>query len=159
MHACDALSASTLHHLHIRLLCGIQTVMYVIIVSNVIYSHSAYLRVQQNPFTQLGAACSCQAGLYALHPVAAAVLNGCSCRHCEVVAQDILTARAHADAQSFSSVQIQRLAKHDLVAFVKCFWAIKWKQIGVVNRIEASDFQVMFPRLELHWMLAYECVQ
>lgn len=59
-------------------------------------------------------------------------------------AQDILIALAHADAQSSGSVQIQRLAKHDFVAFVRCFWAIKWKQTGVVNRIEASDFQVMF---------------
>ena len=75
-------------------------------------------------------------------------------------AQDILTALACADAQSSGSVQIQRLAKHDLVAFVKYFWAIKWKQADIVNRIEASDFQVMFPaRLALQWMLACECVE
>ena len=63
MHACDAMSASTLHQLHIRLLCDIQTVMYVTNVSNVVHSHLGYLRVQQNPFMQFGAACSCQAGL------------------------------------------------------------------------------------------------
>lgn len=75
-------------------------------------------------------------------------------------AQDILTALAGAEAQSSGNVQIQRLAKRDLVAFVRCFWAAKWKQADIVNCIEAPNFQFMFPaRLALQWMLACECVE
>jgi len=58
-------------------------------------------------------------------------------------AQDILTALAGAEAILSGNVKVQRLAKHDLVAFVKCFWAIWWEQADIVNRIEASDFQVV----------------
>ncbi len=58
--------------------------------------------------------------------------------------QDILSALAGAEAQSSGNVQVQRLAKHDLVAFAKSFWAIQWEQADIVNGIEASNFQVFF---------------
>ncbi len=59
-------------------------------------------------------------------------------------AQDILSALADAEAQSSGNVQVQRLAKHDLVAFAKSFWAIQWEQADIINGIESSNFQVFF---------------
>ena len=61
-------------------------------------------------------------------------------------AQDILTALAGAEAQTSGTVRVQRLAKHDLVAFAKSFWAIQWEQADIVNGIEASNFQVFSQR-------------
>ena len=40
-------------------------------------------------------------------------------------------------------VRIQREARHDLVAFVKSFWAIQWEQADLLNQINASDIEVI----------------
>ena len=41
-------------------------------------------------------------------------------------------------------VRIQsREAKHDLVAFVKSFWAIQWERADLLNQIHASDIEVI----------------
>ena len=54
---------------------------------------------------------------------------------------DILFALS-AEAQP-GQVQIQRQARHDLVAFVKSFWAIQWERADQLNQIHASDVEVI----------------
>jgi len=78
MHPPGATYLSILQQLQIRLLCDICNVLRVAKVSNVVRSYLGYLHVQQNPFMQFVAACSCQADsatLYcSFHLDAAAVL-------------------------------------------------------------------------------------
>ena len=40
-------------------------------------------------------------------------------------------------------VQMQREAKHDLVAFDKSFWAIQWERADLLNQIHASNVEVI----------------
>ena len=51
---------------------------------------------------------------------------------------DILSGMAES-----GQVRIQREARHDLVAFVKSFWAIQWERAEPLNRIHASDIEVI----------------
>lgn len=40
-------------------------------------------------------------------------------------------------------VQLERAAKHDLVALVKSLWAIQWERADELNQINASDTEVI----------------
>ena len=39
--------------------------------------------------------------------------------------------------------ELQREARHDLAAFVKSFWAVRFDKVTDLNAIQALDFQVM----------------
>jgi len=52
---------------------------------------------------------------------------------------DILSALS--GVAEIGQVQIHREARHDLVAFVKSFWAIQWEQADLPNQINASDIE------------------
>ena len=55
------------------------------------------------------------------------------------------------------SLEFQREAKHDLVAFVKSFWAIRFGKAAQLSTIEASDIQVICNSIlqcKQGWMMA-----
>ncbi len=54
---------------------------------------------------------------------------------------DILSALSRM-AES-GQVRMLREAKHDLVAFVKSFWAIQWEQADLLNQNHASNVEVI----------------
>lgn len=57
-------------------------------------------------------------------------------------ATDILSTLS-APVGELGEMELQREAKHDLVALVKSFWAIRFGKVAQLNAIEASDIQAI----------------
>lgn len=73
-------------------------------------------------------------------------------------ATDILSTLS-APAGEVDERELQREAKHDLVALVKSFWAIRFGKVAQLNAIEASDIQVICNSIlqcKQGWLLAHK---
>ena len=70
---------------------------------------------------------------------------------------DILHTLSAPVGDDLGSLELQREAKHDLVALVKSLWAIRFGKVAQLNTIEASDIQVICNSIlecKKGWMLA-----
>lgn len=73
-------------------------------------------------------------------------------------ATDILSTLS-APVGELGEMELQREAKHDLVALVKSFWAIRFGKVAQLNAIEASDIQVICNSIlqcKQEWLLAHK---
>lgn len=73
-------------------------------------------------------------------------------------ATDILSTLS-APVGELGEMELQREAKHDLVALVKSFWAIRFGKVAQLNAIEASDIQVICNSIlqcKQGWLLAHK---
>lgn len=72
-------------------------------------------------------------------------------------ATDILSALS-APVGELDALELRRETKHDLVALVKSFWAIRFGKVAQLSAIEASDIQVICNttlQCKQEWKLAH----